>query len=141
MARGVRKKAASGGQGALAEPRWLLSGGLAALATALVCWPAWPGYMSYDSLLAWTQAIQGVHTAIWPPMHAYLFRLSRMAHAGTWGLFVTQTFILFLGANLVLSLAARRTWVATALAVSFMASFVWITPQLGVLMTQWRDVT
>lgn len=122
-------------------PRWGLSAGLAALAAALVCWPAWPGYMSYDSLLAWTEAVQGVKTAVWPPLHAYLFALSRAAHAGAWGLFVVQTVLLFAAANVLLSNAARRTWLAAGLMLFFMASFLWVTPQLGVLMTQWRDVT
>jgi hypothetical protein len=31
--------------------------------------------------------------------------------------------------------------VAVGLMLLFLASFVWVTPQLGVLMTQWRDVT
>ncbi|MFC3069964.1 hypothetical protein [Phenylobacterium soli] len=118
-----------------------MSAGLAALATALACWPAWPGYMSYDSLLAWSQSIDGVKTAVWPPLHAYLFALSRSAHAGTWGLFLAQTFLLFLGANLALSLVSRRTGGAVALMLLFMLSFLWITPQLGILQTQWRDVT
>lgn len=97
--------------------------------------------MSYDSLLAWTQAIEGVKTAVWPPLHAYLFAVSRWAHAGPWGLFVAQTFVLFAAANVILSLSARRTWLAAGLMIFFMASFLWVTPQLGVVMTQWRDVT
>ena len=97
--------------------------------------------MSYDSLLAWTEAVAGVKTAVWPPLHAYLFALSRAAHAGPWGLFLAQTFLLFFAANLTLSLMARRTWLAAGLMVLFMASFAWVTPQLGVVMTQWRDVT
>lgn len=97
--------------------------------------------MSYDSLLAWTQAVDGVTTAVWPPLHAYLFAVSRWAHAGPWGLFVFQTFVLFAAANVILSLAARRAWLAAGSMILFMASFLWITPQLGVVMTQWRDVT
>jgi hypothetical protein len=126
---------------AVNEPRWLLSGGLAALATAAVCWTAWPGFMSYDSLLAYSQAVHGVQTMTWPPLHSYLFMLSRRLGAGAGGLFVLQTFGLLFAANLVLSLASRRTWLAAALMLLFLASFLWLTPQLGVLMTQWRDVT
>jgi hypothetical protein len=123
------------------EPRWAISAGLAAAATLAVCWPAWPGYMSYDSLLAYSQAVHGVETMTWPPLHTYLFALSRRLGAGAGGLFLFQTFVLLFAANLILSLASRRTWLAVTLMGLFLASFIWVTPQLGVLMTQWRDVT
>jgi len=129
------------GQATPGEPRWVISAGLAALATLVVCWPAWPGFMSYDSLLAYSQAVHGVETMTWPPLHSYLFMISRKLGLGAGGLFVFQTFLLFAAANVVLSLAARRTWLAAALMLLFLASFAWVTPQLGVLMTQWRDVT
>jgi hypothetical protein len=134
-------KTRGAGQVAPGEPRWPLTAGLAAIAALVVCWAAWPGYMSYDSLLAYSQAVHGVQTMTWPPLHTYLFALSRKMGAGAGGLFVFQTFVLLFAANLILSLASRRTWLALALMGLFLASFVWVTPQLGVLMTQWRDVT
>lgn len=137
-------KAGKKGRGstpALNEPRWAICAGLAALTTLAVCWPAWPGYMSYDSLLAYSQAVHGVTTMTWPPLHTYLFALSRKLGLGAGGLFAFQTFLLLFAANLILSLATRRTWLAVGLMLLFLASFVWVTPQLGVLMTQWRDVT
>jgi hypothetical protein len=139
LAKGGKAKAA--GQVAPGEPRWLLTAGLAAATTLAVCWPAWPGYMSYDSLLAYSQAVHGVETMTWPPLHTYLFALSRRLGAGAGGLFVFQTFVLLFAANLILSLTSRRTWLAVTLMGLFLASFAWVTPQLGVLMTQWRDVT
>lgn len=139
MAKGGKGKGA--GQIAPGEPRWLLTVGLAAVASVAVCWPAWPGFMSYDSLLAYSQAVHGVQTMTWPPMHTYLFAASRKLGLGAGGLFAFQTFVLLFGANLILSLASRRTWLAAALMLAFLASFLWVTPQLGVLLTQWRDVT
>jgi hypothetical protein len=139
VARGGKNRAA--GQAGPGEPRWAISAGVAALATLFVCWPAWPGFMSYDSLLAYSQAVHGVQTMTWPPLHTYLFALSRRLGAGAGGLFLFQTFLLLAAGNVILSLAARRTGVAVVLMLLFLASFVWVTPQLGVLMTQWRDVT
>lgn len=124
----------------LHNPRWALSLGLAAAATALFCYPAWPGFMSYDSLFAYKEAVGGIETMLWPPLHAYLFAVGRALHTGVWGLFVAQVFGLFLGANLVINLLVGRTTLAAALCLAFIASFVWIPPQAGVLVAHWRDV-
>lgn len=126
---------------ALHEPRWLLATSLAVVATALVCWPAWPGYMSYDSLLAYDEALHGVRTMVWPPLHAYLFALSQAAGAGAGGLFVAQTFAIFLSANLIINLMTRDARWAAFLCLSFLASFAYAPSQLGVLLAHWRDVT
>lgn len=118
-----------------------MSLGLAAAATALFCTPVWPGYMSYDSLLAYDQGTWGVSTATWPPLHAYLFGLSHALGARAWGLFLAQTFVLFAAANLTISLFAPRAAWAALVALGFLASFVFVPSQMGVLFVQWRDVT
>lgn len=138
----ARDRRTAGSQARLGgRPRWLLSTGLAAAATALVCWPAWPGYMSFDSLLAYEQGLHGVYTMLWPPLHAYLFALSQAAGAQAWGLFLVQTFAIFFGANLSINLFARDARWAAALCLAFMASFVYVPGQMGVLFAHWRDVT
>lgn len=114
---------------------------LALMATAVVCYPAWPGYTSYDSFRAFDEARGGVTSAIWPPMHAYLFRVSLWLRQGLGGLFAFQTYVLFAGAFLTIqALTARAGWGAL-LCLGFLATFAWIPPQLGVLVTHWRDVT
>ena len=119
----------------------MMSALYAALAAALACWPAWPGLMSYDSLFAWEEARSGVETMLWPPMHAYLFWISRELGAGAWGLFVFQAFLLFFAAAVCANLLMRRAlWAAAALA-AFAAAFVYVPELLGTLMAQWRDVT
>jgi hypothetical protein len=123
------------------EPRWLLSGLYAVLATAAVCWPAWPGMMSYDSLFAYEQARDGVTTMTWPPMHAYLFYLSRAAGADTWGLFLLQTFLLFFAGGLCINLLARRRGWAIAALAAYALGFVYVPELLGSATVQWRDVT
>ena len=88
----------------LAEPGWLASLLFAAVATALVCYPVWPGLMSYDSVFAYEQAHYGVQTMLWPPLHTYMFQLSEALGARTWGVFVFQTFVLFASAGVILHL-------------------------------------
>lgn len=122
-------------------PRWGVSLLYATAVTLAVCWPAWPGMMSFDSLYAYEESLRGVETMTWPPMHAYLFWLSRTLGAGTWGLFVLQTFLLFFAAAVIVNLLVRsRAWALAALA-AFALAFVYVPELLGGAIVQWRDVT
>jgi len=113
----------------------------AALATVLVCYPAWPGQMNYDGLYAWSRSFLGIEHMTWPPMHSYLFWISRKLGLGTGGLFAFQTFLLFAGAGLSAALLIRsRIWALATMAV-FAAAFVAVPPMLGVALAHWRDVT
>ncbi len=123
------------------RPLWLTSLAYAALATALICFPAWPGHMSYDSLYAWSRSIEGIEHMTWPPMHSYLFWLSRRLGLGPGGLFVGQTFLLLFAAALAVGLVLRSRILALAAMAGFAAAFVVVPPMLGVAMVQWRDVT
>ncbi len=124
----------------MGEPGWLASLLVATIATAAVCYPAWPGYMSYDSLFAYQQARYGVQTMLWPPLHAYMFQLSELLGARTWGVFVFQTFTLFAAAGVGLHLLVRDRPLAFLLSVGF-AAIVFLSPAvLGPMLTQWRDV-
>lgn len=122
-------------------PPWLALAIVCALATAAACYPSWPGYMSYDSLLAYQQAVYGVQTSLWPPLHTYLFMLSRAAGAGAWGLFVAQTFALLYGAGLILHVLTARRALAWVLCALFAGGLVYFPTLLGAMMAQWRDVT
>lgn len=120
---------------------WLAALAFAGLATALICVPAWPGHMNYDGLYAYERSFAGIEHMTWPPTHTYLFWLSRKAGLGVGGLFVAQTFLLFLGAGLSASLLIRsRLWALAAMA-AFATAFVAVPPMLGVAMAHWRDVT
>lgn len=123
------------------RPMWLAALGLAVVATAALCWPAWPGHMGYDALFAYAESKRGITTMTWPPLHAYLFWVSRHLGAETWGLFTAQTFALFFGANVAASLLVARRPAAVAAMVLFALAFVFVPPMLGVAMMQWRDVT
>ncbi len=124
----------------LSRPPWLALAIGAAVLTALACYPSWPGYMSYDSLLAYEQAVYGVRTALWPPLHTYMFQVSRMIGADSWGLFLVQTFVLLFGAGLTLHVLTPRRVLAWTLCVFFAGGLVFFPTLLGTLLAQWRDV-
>jgi hypothetical protein len=123
------------------EARWIASGLYAALVTAAVCIPAWPGMMSYDSLFAFTEGKTGVTTALWPPMHAYLFFLSQRLGAGAGGLFLLQTFLLFFSGAVALNLLVRSLGWALAGMAAFALAFLYVPELIGALVVHWRDVT
>lgn len=124
----------------LGEPGWLASLLFAAVATVLVCYPAWPGFMSYDSLFAYQQARYGVQTMLWPPLHTYMFQASERLGASTWGVFVFQTATLFASAAVVLHLLVRNRAVAFLLCVGFAALIALSPAVLGPMLAHWRDV-
>ncbi|MBX3484341.1 hypothetical protein [Phenylobacterium sp.] len=125
---------------ALDRAPWLAAAVFSAVLAVAFAWPSWPGYMSYDSLFAYEQALYGVGTSLWPPLHTYMFVASRAVGADTWGVLLAQTFALLFGAALVLhSLVARRAlaWTLWALFVGGLAFFPTL---LGSMMAHWRDV-
>jgi hypothetical protein len=124
----------------LGEPGWTASFAFAAIATALVCYPVWPGLMSYDSLFAYEQARYGVQTMLWPPLHTYMFQLSEALGARTWGVFVFQTFVLFGSAALILHLLVRNRTAALGLCVGFGLLIALSPAVLGPMLVHWRDV-
>lgn len=111
------------------------------LMTLLICVPAWPGQMNYDGLYAYERSIKGIEHMTWPPMHSYLFWLSRKLGAGAGGVFAGQVFLLFFSSGLAASLVIRnRLWAVAAMA-AFALAFLIVTPMWGVAIVQWRDVT
>lgn len=107
--------------------------------SARIAWSVWPGLMSYDSLLALTEARQGISTAVWPPMHAYLLRFSAQFPFAPGSLIFLQGFLLG-GAGVAL---AFRLFSSTSRAV--IASLVYLSalaasPSVaGALAVHWRD--
>lgn len=123
------------------DPRWRISLAYALLLTLLVCVPVWPGQMNYDGLYAYRTSIDGIETAVWPPMHAYLFWLSRTAGLGVGGLFAAQTFAIFFGVALSAALLLPGRRLLLAALAGFAALTVLVAPMLGVMLVHWRDVT
>lgn len=119
---------------------WAATAIYALLATAAICWPVWPGHMHHDGLYAWARSIAGVEHMTWPPMHTYLYWVSRRLGAGPGGLFAFQTFLLFGAVGIVASVLVRsRAWALAAMA-AFALAFPAIPPMLGAALSHWRDV-
>lgn len=97
--------------------------------------------MSYDGLNAYRTSIEGLETAVWPPMHTYLFWLSRTAGFGTGGLFAAQIFLIFLGVAVSAALLLRNLRRLLAALAGFAVLCVLIAPMWGVMQVHWRDVT
>jgi hypothetical protein len=126
--------------GNLQPPRLVTGVVVAAAASLLICWPVWPGLMSYDSLFAYRQSIEGVEIADWPPMHDYLFYLSRKLTGGPGGLFGAQTFVLFFSASVIIGVhsSSRMRYV---IGIVFFGACCFYFPTLhGTLIVNWKDV-
>lgn len=124
----------------LGKPGWLVALVFAAVTTILVCYPAWPGFMSYDGLYAFQQAREGVETMTWPPLHSYMFRASDALGLGTGGVLAFQAFALFAAAAVILHLLVRSRLWAAILCVAFAALTVIYPTLLGSMLVHWRDV-
>lgn len=123
------------------DPRWAIALFYALTLTALVCLPVWPGYMNYDGLNAYRTSIEGIETAVWPPMHTYLFWLSRKAGFGSGGLFAAQTFLIFFGVALSAAVVVRSLRRLLLALAAFTLLCVVVAPMWGVMLVHWRDVT
>lgn len=132
--------AAYGGSATPGRPRWATAAAFALACTTAICWPVWPGQMNYDAVYAYGSSIEGIRSMVWPPMHAYLFWLSRAAGQGAGGLLACQIFALFFGVAMAAGLLLRTriaTWCALA---GFALVVVLVAPMLGALTTHFRDV-
>lgn len=127
-------------QSALQPPPWIWITVFSVIMTIAICWPVWPGYMSFDSLLAYEQALYGVQTSLWPPMHTYLFVMSRALGAGPGGVFAFQTFSLIFGVSLILHVLCFRRSLAWILSGVFVFGIFYFPTLLGTISAQWRDV-
>lgn len=124
----------------LYEPGWLASLAFAALATLAVCWPVWPGFMSFDSIFAYRQAHESVQTMLWPPLHTYMFWLSDRIGLSSGGVLAFQVFLLFAAAAVIVHLLVRGRIAALLLCGLFAALFVVFPTMLGSMLVHWRDV-
>jgi len=123
------------------HPRLRSSTLFALAATLLICIPVWPGLMSFDSLYAYKQSVYGVETALWPPVHDYLFYVSRKLTGGPGGLFAAQIFALFGASAVIIAMYARtslRYWLGIS---AFLLAFFWFPTLLGTAIVNWKDVS
>lgn len=114
---------------------------LAAAAGLCICLIAWPGFMSFDSLHAYRQSIEGVETAIWPPMHDYLFFIFRHLPGNPGNFLFFQCFALFLPSNLIIRHFSPSSAVSIPLMGLFFALFFLFPAMAGSLIALWKDVS
>lgn len=125
----------------LRAPEWTaLAVGVALCVAGLQAWFA-PGFMSFDSLLFYEEAVGEVTRSTWPPMYAYLIRAVR-ALGGDYGalLPIQGAMVAGFGGFLVLRLASGppvRRILGLAL---FLAAFVIVPPLLGTVIVLWNVV-
>ncbi len=113
---------------------------IAAAMTAVLSLWVWPGLMSFDSFLAYRQSIEGVQTAIWPPMHDYLFFVSRVLTGGPGGLLVLQSFVLLFSANLIATHCVESRPASILIMLAFVGLFFLFPTLLGTVIVLWKDV-
>ena len=103
---------------------------------ALVCAASWPGFMSFDSIFALSQARHGITTAGYPPMVSYLWRLTELVIPGQGGMFALQNLLVFLGIAKFGRAAGASIWSIVAASV-----LVAIAPAtLGPMLVVWKDI-
>jgi hypothetical protein len=113
-------------------PAWLA----AAAGFALTLAAFWPGYLSYDSAVQWSEARHGVYTNIHPPLMAMLWSLSERLFPGP-GPMLASSALLYWGAIAMLVQAVCAPAWARVLLV-LVAGF-W-PPAFALLAHVWKDV-
>lgn len=107
----------------------------ALLATAWIALAAWPGYMTFDSYIAFAQMREGI-TQGYPPMVSYVWWLTDQVIPGQGGMFLLQVFCVFFGlARLCCVLGGGAK--ATAAAVMVVAI---VPATLGPMLVVWKDI-
>jgi hypothetical protein len=95
---------------------------------------AYPGYMSYDSVLQLLQARDGVYTGGHPPLMGVLWGITDSLIAGPLGMLVIQVTCFLAGAYLLLRRCMSER--AAALCACVIA---WVPPISAVLAVIWKD--
>jgi len=113
---------------------------LGLIASVIIVWPVWPGFMSFDSLYVYRESIEGVAIAQQPPIHAYLFAFFRTIGLGAGGLFFFQTALLFCGSALIIRRFVDSTIVLVVAFALYVGGFYYFPTLLGTVIVQWKDV-
>lgn len=110
-----------------------------AFASASLAGWVWPGLMSFDSLLAFSESVNGITTVAWPPMHAYLISLAGRLPVAPGNIIFFQTFLLC-AAGVLLAFRIFRTTLQALAASSVYLALLALSPSvLGAIAVHWRD--
>lgn len=112
---------------------------LAFAAAVFICQIVWPGFMSFDTLFSYRQSIEGIVTAVRPPMHDYLFFIFRHLPGSPGNFLFFQCFILFLSCNLIIRHFSPSAGISIPLMMVFFGLFFVFPAMAGTLIALWRD--
>lgn len=123
----------------LGPPEWLALVLAVAIATGGLHLVFAPGFMSFDSLLFYEQAVSGITRSTWPPIYSYMIQAVRAAGGDYGALFLIQNAVVFFfGGYLALALAhGSRPRRLLVLALFFLA-FLAVPALLGTAITLWN---
>jgi 4-amino-4-deoxy-L-arabinose transferase-like glycosyltransferase len=110
-------------------PALLFSGAVAAI--------TWPGFMSFDSLVAYREATSGIQSPMWPPAHAYLMWLSLKAFGGVGAILLFQLLAVSVAAVIIFHRLAPRH--RLRLTFAFAAILVVFPTLIGTLVIHLHD--
>lgn len=110
-----------------------------AFASAILAGSVWPGLMSFDSLLAFSESASGITTVAWPPMHAYLISLAARLPFAPGNIIFLQTFLLCAAGVFLAFRLFRTTLQAVAAAVVYLVLLALSPSVSGSLAVHWRD--
>jgi len=105
-----------------------------AFACALLIVYAYPGYMSFDSVVQLREARAGIFTDWHPPAMAALWRVVECVHEGPLGMLVLQILAFLIGSYLVL-----RRFVSSRIAAACAAGLLVFPPIATTLAVIWKD--
>jgi hypothetical protein len=95
---------------------------------------AYPGYMSYDSVLQLTEARSGAYSDVQPPAMAWLWHKVDFVIPGPFGMLVLQSTCLLAGAYLLL-----RSFMPVRAAAIAASLLLWFPAVAGVMAVIWKD--
>jgi hypothetical protein len=125
-------------QSAHARARWrfLLPLGIALFAAAVILFAVYPGFMSYDSVVALHEARNGVQGGNYPPFASYVWRVFDAVWPGPALMLFAQNFLLVLSFAAILRTLGHRD----AFIVVGVAALCFAPPILGPMLVVWKDV-
>lgn len=96
----------------------------------------YPGFMSYDSIYAMTQARDGVVSSEWPPMVGYVWRLIDVISNNPSLMQFTQVFLLLISLLYINKIFLKKN----IFSLFFLVFYLSVPVVLGTISVIWKDV-
>lgn len=102
----------------------------------LVSLSVWPGLMSWDSLFAYKQMIDGITSSAYPPVMSYVWLITDQLISGPGGMLILQNLLIFCSVGTILYCLNVGTIAAAAALGILLFSAVIVGPMLVI----WKDI-